>query len=291
MIWLIFSIILSTYVGIVFKVFERFGIPNLQAIIINYFVCVVTGCIYLGFNPFTSFYFQQKYFPFAVVQGLFFFLIFHLISKCIVQNGVSATSVANKLSLVIPVIIFYFLFKENVNVLKIAGVVLAGVAVYLTSVSSTVNGTKKLNFLLPFIIFIGSGLLDSMTSIIQKKYLIASEDSSVYVIFCFSSALIFGGLFLMLQLITKRQRFNPKAIIGGILLGVPNYFSIFTFVKALEIKLMDVSALVPINNIGVVFVSTVCAVLFFKEKLNTKNIVGLAVALLAIIVILISRNY
>jgi drug/metabolite transporter (DMT)-like permease len=288
MIWLIASIILSTYVGIVFKVFEKFGIPNLQAIVVNYLVCVITGSVYLGFSPFTVTYFQKNYTPYAVLQGFFFFVVFHLISKCINQFGVSATSVANKLSLVIPVVMAYFLFADSISSIKIIGIVLAGLAVYLTSSKDADATATSKNILLPLLIFVGSGLLDTLTSYMQKKYLIATEDGNVYVIFCFASGFVFGGLFLLYQIIQGKQKFVAKSIIGGIVLGVPNYFSIYTFIKALDVQLMPVSALVPINNIGVVFASAICAVLFFKENLNAKNKIGLLVALLAIVVILFS---
>ena len=56
MIWLLLSILLNTYIGIVFKVFHRFGISNLQGIVANYFICVITGSIFLGHSPFIAQY-------------------------------------------------------------------------------------------------------------------------------------------------------------------------------------------------------------------------------------------
>jgi drug/metabolite transporter (DMT)-like permease len=289
MIWLLLSIILNTYVGIVFKIFHRFGISNLQAIVINYFICVVTGSIYLGFHPFTLHYFQKDYFWFAIVQGFFFFIVFHWISKSTILLGVSATQVSNKLSLVIPVIMAYFLFQDSIGVIKIIGVVLAGVAVFLTSQKNEKNTASQSmqNWILPLLIFIGSGMLDTLTSYIQHHYFTTATDSNIYIIFCFASGAFFSSIYLMYRLVLKQEIFQSKSIIGGICLGVPNFFSIYTFVKALESNYMQASALVPVNNIGVVFASAICALLFFKEHLNQKNKIGLVIALMAIACIII----
>jgi drug/metabolite transporter (DMT)-like permease len=289
MIWLLLSILLNTYVGIVFKVFHRFGISNLQAIVINYFICVITGSFYLGYHPFSTVYFQKDYCVFAIIQGFFFFVVFHLISKSTIALGVSATQVSNKLSLVIPVVMAYFLFHDTIGVVKILGVLLAGIAVYLASQKkeSTTNMDTKSNFILPILIFLGSGLLDTLTSYIQYHFFKTPDDSNIYIIFCFASGAICSSTFLIVQLFNGQEQFKNKSIIGGLVLGIPNFFSIYTFVKALESNYMQASALVPVNNIGVVFASSICAVLFFKENLNNKNKIGLAIALIAIACIII----
>jgi drug/metabolite transporter (DMT)-like permease len=289
MIWLILSIILNTYIGIVFKIFQKFGISNLQAIVINYFVCVATGSIFLGFHPFTNEYLHKPYFWFAMLQGFFFFVVFHYISKSTITLGVSATQVSNKLSLVIPVILAKFLFHDSISVLKMIGVVLAGLSVYLASQKTDEQKTIKTKnaWLLPVGIFVGSGLLDTLTSYMQHFYFTTSTDSAVYVIFCFSAGFISSGIYLILQLANGSEKFQNKSILGGIGLGIPNFFSIFIFIKALEAGVLQASALVPVNNIGVVFASAICAYLFFAEKLNNKNKLGLGMALLAIAFIII----
>jgi drug/metabolite transporter (DMT)-like permease len=284
MIWLLLSILLNTYVGIVFKVFERFGIDNLQGIVINYAICIITGCVYLGYHPFTMQYFSKPYFVFAAVEGFFFFWVFHWISKCTIALGVSATQVANKLSLVIPVVMAYFIFHDTIGIVKIIGVLLAGVAVYLASYKPNAEQKSANNqqWILPLIIFLGSGLLDTLTSYMQFRYFKATEDSNVFIIFCFASGFVCSSIYLAVQVMMGKQKMEAKSFAGGLVLGIPNFFSIYTFIKALDAKIFQASALVPVNNIGVVFASAVCAVLFFKEKLNRKNVIGLLIALLAI---------
>jgi uncharacterized membrane protein len=47
----------------------------------------------------------------------------------------------------------------------------------------------------------------------------------------------------------------------------------------------DATYIFPLNNIGIVALSTLLAFWFFKEKLNKQNMLGLGLAFLAIILI------
>jgi drug/metabolite transporter (DMT)-like permease len=169
MMLLILCIILNAFVGIVFKLFQRFGISNLQAIVINYFVCIITGCVYLQKNPFTLQNFQQDYALYALIMGGFFFSVFVAISKSVVLNGVSTTTVANKLSLIIPVIVAYFYYSDSIHIIKWLGIAIAIAAVWFASQSGASKQDGKNALVLPLLIFLGSGFLDSNYQIAMLK--------------------------------------------------------------------------------------------------------------------------
>jgi uncharacterized membrane protein len=50
--------------------------------------------------------------------------------------------------------------------------------------------------------------------------------------------------------------------------------------------MMEKSAMLPINNLGVVLVSALAAVLIFKEKLTRYNWVGVGLSLVALALLL-----
>jgi uncharacterized membrane protein len=297
MIWIVLSILLSTYLGLTFKIFDKFKISTLQAIVINYWVCIITGCIFMGEIPFTKEHFQASYTSWAAIQGFFFFIVFSAISQSTILLGVSTTQVSNKLSLVIPAVLAIYLFADKFSILKIIGLILAIIAVALVTFKSKpkdgavvkINSlaSNANNWLLPLVIFIGSGLLDTLIAWVQKVHFTVPADKNIYIIFCFAASAITGTLYLLYMLFTKKQVFNPKAIIAGLALGIPNYFSFYTLVKAMDAKVFNTSALIPINNMGIVLVSTLAAIIMFKEKLITKNYIGLILAILAILAVII----
>jgi drug/metabolite transporter (DMT)-like permease len=204
--------------------------------------------------------------------------------------GVAVASVANKLSLIIPVVLSVYLYGETVQGWKLMGVLLALLAVVLTCYQPATNETKntqanrKWIYLLPFILFIGSGLLDALINHVQKLY-VTDENKNAYLITGFFSAAVIGSSLLMIQYITGRQQFSFKNLAAGIIIGIPNYFSIWCLVRFLKLSPWQSSASIPVNNMGIVLFSSLVAWLLFKEKLSKLNWAGIFLSLLAIYLI------
>jgi len=73
--------------------------------------------------------------------------------------------------------------------------------------------------------------------------------------------------------------------LGGFLLGIPNYFSIYFFILALRIDGLDSSSIFIINNVSIVLLSTLLGIVCFKEKISPKNWIGIGIAILSILLI------
>jgi len=81
------------------------------------------------------------------------------------------------------------------------------------------------------------------------------------------------------------MKFDKRAIAAGILIGVPNYFSIWCLLKVLKDFAGNSSAIIPINNMGIVLFSTIAAFLLFKENLSKLNWLGILLSIAAIALI------
>ena len=68
------------------------------------------------------------------------------------------------------------------------------------------------------------------------------------------------------------------------MLGVPNYFSIYFVLLALE-NLGGIYVF-PILNIGVVLLSAIISWLFYQEQMSKTNWMGIGLACLSIVIIL-----
>lgn len=168
--------------------------------------------------------------------------------------------------------------------MKIIGVLLAFPAVYLTA---HVRGddNKPQNLLWPVLIFIGGGMLDTLMNYIQMNFLSDPTDQAVFTIFCFATAGSIGILLIGGKAIFKKKKIALKNIIAGICLGIPNYFSIYYFIRALNSGVLESSATIPVLNIGMLAVSVLTAILLFREHVNIYRILGLAMSILAILFI------
>jgi len=269
-------------------VIERYGISNFQVIFFNYFTAVITGSIVNGRFPINNETVKQEWFPWAMVMGFIFIFLFHIIGFTAQRIGISVASVANKLSMVIPFMFSIYLYNETATILKVSGIVLALVAVILTcwpSDSTNKNGAKKLRsillFAVPAFLFFMSGLLDTMIKYIEHSFL-TDENKNDYLISTFSSAAAIGGVSFIILLLIGKQKFEWRAVVAGICLGIPNYFSIWCLVQVLKQFGDNSSAIIPINNMGIVLFSAVVAWLVFKEHLSRLNWLGIILAIGAI---------
>ena len=113
MIYLFLSILLSTFLGVIFVYFNKHKIDIFQAIVFNYWVCVITGSLVLGNFPIHTNSIQTDWFKMSIIMGVLFISVFNLIGISSVLVGATITQTANKLSLTIPVVVSYFLYHEN----------------------------------------------------------------------------------------------------------------------------------------------------------------------------------
>jgi uncharacterized membrane protein len=104
----------------------------------------------------------------------------------------------------------------------------------------------------------------------------------------FVIAATIGSLILLGKRIFKGDTVETKSIVAGFALGIPNYFSIHFLLKALNLPNLESTVVFPINNTGIVLVSTFLAILLFSERLSKLNWIGISLAVVSIALIAIA---
>ncbi|MBL7719002.1 MAG: hypothetical protein JNL72_09225 [Flavipsychrobacter sp.] len=290
MFYLLAVIFLNTLLYSFFKLFPRYKVDTFQAIVANYWVCVATGSIFLGRFPLGASSLRQPWTPWVLLMGASFISIFFLVGYCTRKDGITTATIANKLSLVIPVLFSLFLYSEQAGPLKILGIILAFPAVYLTTRVKGAEGEKP-SLLLPALLFAGSGLLDTMVKYVEQRFLDTPQLQAVYTIHTFAVAGIAGTGLLVVLAAMKKIRLHARNLVAGLVLGIPNYFSIYFLIRMLNSDYMQSSAAIPVSNIGVVVASSLAAIIIFKERANRQRTVGLLLAVLAILLISLADIY
>ena len=77
-----------------------------------------------------------------------------------------------------------------------------------------------------------------------------------------------------------RKPLKLKSIFWGVIFGIPNFFSLVFFLKALGS--MSSSIVFPLVSMGVVVSSSLIGLLLFKEKLTKSNWIGILLSICAI---------
>lgn len=286
MIWLLLSILSSTAIMLIFKSFKRFKISTFHAIVVNYFTAMAVGFPFVSDWDVVATSYSSWYY-YALILGSLFIALFFLIGRTTQELGISVATVSMKLGYVLPIVLAFTWYKEPISSIKVFAILLTVAAVVLSSLKDQEEHHdvrhRKWLILLPLIIFIGSGICDAIVQFTEKKFF-QESGFEAFLIILFLTAATLGSIAAIIHDIKKgKNNFTLKNIGAGILLGVPNYFSIYFLFKALNYYLNNSAAVFPINNVGIVVASTLFALLFFGERLNTKNIIGFVLAIISII--------
>lgn len=278
MIYLILSILSSIGIFIVFRLFNRKGTNTRHAIMINYIVAALTGLAV--FRP-DSLWFTTSWFLPSCILGAFFYVIFRVMAKVTQENGMSVSSIATKMSVVIPVAVGLTVLQESVNALKIIGI-----AFGLASVVISAGGnSKKGTWLWPLVLFIGSGLIDTSLNLFQT-WSVSESEFPVFItnifVFAFISALVHHAF-------SKEHSISKASIKGGFLLGIVNFTALFYILKSLSLPNWESSVVFPINNFGIIAGSTLFAIVAFGEKVTVKGWLSIGLALCSILILFFSK--
>ena len=112
-------------------------------------------------------------------------------------------------------------------------------------------------------IFLLFGGID--TSIKFFKISFPVRDEGLFLVIIFFSAALWSWIYL----IVKKKKIRKREIVFGTFLGVPNFFSTFFLLKALESIPAYISF--PVINVGLIVSSGIVGHLYFKERLSLRK--------------------
>jgi len=284
MIDLALSVVFSTLLFVIFKLFSIYKLNTLHAIVINYFTASLVGFLYYESNLVVADIPLKPWFLAALFLGFLFIVVFHLMANTAQKSGVAVASVATKMSLAIPVLFGVFLYRERLSSYQIVGVILALLAVYFASMKTKTSAFKPSSFLLPILVFLGSGIIDTSIKYLQELF-IKEDEFSLFSAIVFASAALIGFFVVAYSCLKKPLKISFKDVLGGIGLGILNYFSIYYLLKALQSQTLNSAAVFTINNVAIVLFSTLLGITLFKEKLSFTNWSGIGLAIISIILV------
>ncbi|PZR24272.1 MAG: transporter [Flavobacterium psychrophilum] len=284
MLLLLLSIFCSVSVGIIFKTAKRYGISLPQVVMWNY-IFALLFC-YLFFNPDISTVDAaapwQIYIPLMVLLPT----IFLFLASSINRMGIVKTDAAQRLSLFIPILAAWFIFKEDFNSLKLIGLGIGFPAILLILSKKDENTNK--DWFYPAMVLIGFGVIDVLFKQIAI-YTTLPYTTSLFVVFCGALSVI--TIIALYQILFKKVKFDIINFAFGSLVGIFNFGNILFYLMAHQEFSKNPSTVFAAMNMGVIATGSLAGIFIFKEKLSKLNFLGLFLALIAIVFITLSQIY
>ena len=280
--YLILAILCSVSVSILLKVARKYKIVVEQAIAFNY-VVALSLCYFL-LKPdfkglgFTEFFLQSEAQPIFLTLGILLPVGFMVMSRAVEYAGIVRTDAAQRLALFLQIIAAVVIFNETLSQMRIIGVIVAFGALFcLLSKPATVieNAAKAAVFLA------GVWLIWGTTGILFKKIALmgGAFPTTLFIAFVLAGAIIF------IYLLLKRTQWTVPSFIGGLILGGLNFFNILFYIRAHQYFKESPTIVFAGMDLGVICLGALAGAVIFKEKISKINGVGIALGLVAIILL------
>lgn len=302
MLYFLLSVLFTVALYLIMRAFPRYKVHSFHAVVFNYYACVLTGLVLTpDLGLFRNVIWNSEGTLVTLALGGMFVVTFMLIGLTAQKVSVTATSLAGNMSLVIPVLFGLFVFQNNnkeFTVVNYAGLVIALAALALgaiqqnnkdaasatTTLSAKSVSQARLLLILPLLTFLAAGTNNTLINYLSVKYYAAGETTLFMIIAC-SGAILIGSVILLFRVLVSGEKLHWRSILGGFILGVPNFLSLYFLLLALASFSNSAAFVFPIYNILTMLVSAGAAWLIYRERLNQLNKFGLLLAVIAIIMI------
>ncbi len=205
------------------------------------------------------------------------------------QNGVLfiLTTLFSSISILIPNTASIFMFKEAMSVPQWIGSLALIYAAYLLLGCSR-DAYKNFSFK-SILFLIGIFVFEGLTMLSSKAYAAyaPTSDAAIYTSFAFGTSFILTGVMSVVQMRRDRKSIlsvmNRKLLVCGLVLSAMLF--IIMYMSTIAAGLVPAVILYSVVSGGSLILSLLTAAVCFKEPVSKKNIVGLAIAIIALIVI------
>lgn len=280
--YLILAIFCSVSVSVLFKLTKKYNIVTPQMIAFGYVVALSLSYFLLAPNfnglTFTEFFVQSEAKPIFISLGILLPVGFLVMSKAVEYGGIVRTDAAQRLALFLQIIAAVVIFGETLSDIRIAGVVVAFLALFFL-LSKPAGGVE--NALKAALALAGVWLIWGTTGILFKKIALmgGAFPTTLFITFVLAAVIMF------IYLLIKRTNWTVSSLIGGILLGCLNFGNILFYIYAHQYFKENPTIVFATMDLGVICLGTLVGAAVFKEKISKFNAIGLLLGLVAILLL------
>lgn len=275
---------LTAAIFLLFRAFERYRVPLLPALAVNYLIAFVAGALH---TPPWHIDGIGALWPPSLLVGVLFAGGFYLTGLSSQRAGVAASTVASKLSLVLTVLAAVVVHGERPGPVAWAGVLGAALAVVLASLGAGKGSGGRHAWVLPLLLFLSAAAIDITLDLVRREHHVPDIEA-VFPTLCFIWACLFASI-LAWRSGQLHALIRPATWYGGIALGVVNFAVLFFILRSLTQSGMAASAVFPLISIGTILIGTLGSVMLFKERPKGLQLAGIGCAIIALCLLLVEQ--
>ncbi len=278
MIWLLPAAGCSIGIALILKANEVRGGSRILLAGSNYIVASVLSLLLLGARVPRP---DSVTLTLGTVTGVIYVLGFLLLMAGIRRGPLAVPVTVMRLSVVVPIAASMAIWGEHPGAVQWTGIALGMVAIVLFGWglsrpgATSHRGREYWLFILSLFLVMGVG------DLLLKSFRELSPDTErlLFTWILFTVAAVFTWILVWL----RRIPFALSTFLLGLVLGVPNLFSTIFMLMALQN--VPASIAFPFVNLTVILGSTLCGLLFWKERIRGLALAGLIAAAAALVLL------
>ncbi len=281
MIFLLLAIVSSAGMALVLKCFRaqrgnRYGI-----LLGNYLTCIVISFLTLPEKTMVLSGSRATLLC-GVAGGFFFVAALVCMQSSIRRSGATLTSAFARLGLVVCLGVSILAFGDRPGLCQAAGIALALAAILLLAPGGRGEGRRSLSgFGLLLLTLLLSGGADVMAKVFEQRG--PAREGSLYFFYLFTVATVPCLGLLLCERARTGKKVLPGEFAAGILVGVPNFYSSYLLLRALQA--LPASVTYPTYSTGTILLVMVLSAVLFKERLQKRQIPGMVLLLAALVLL------
>ena len=212
----------------------------------------------------------------GLMAGAVFFSAFMYYQISVKKHGVGLAGAFAKLGILVPMTLSLVLWKEHPSSLQWFGISLAVLSIVAVNWPSDKGMRNSLRSAL-LLLFLFGGMAEFSNKVYQKYGL--QEYKALFLLVTFGTAFLYSGLLTWM----KGLKVTPRDLITGLAVGIPNLFSSFFLILALET--IPAAVAFPIFGAGTIVIINVVGMAFFRERLTRIELAAVGLTVVAIVLI------
>lgn len=319
MLYLVLAVVCSVSIGMIFKYAGREGMDRVALLTANYAAAVGVAVIILaaGVRDVSGgLVLSPSLIALGVGTGALLIFGFFVLSLATDVAGMSLAIGVMRVSVVIPFLASWFIWSEEPSLFQIVGLVLASIAFFLiarthrdeprneaTPVPVATEGpveggpaatspapqpdeptdySAERVFGVLALVFLSGGAVDVTMKTFEETFG-AISSRVLFLLLAFGIAFLIGLAIVLWRGLREGAWPEPRTVAWGVGLGVINYGSLEFILRAIEA--LPGTFVFPVNNIAIVILAALVGVLVWKEHLTRYNQWGLALAVVALVLL------
>ena len=274
MVSLMLATICSASIALVFKFSESRNLNRYAVTSVNYLTAIMVSLMMIlaQSQAFTS---MKMGLIIGIPAGFCFFLAFVFYQLSVKDSGAGLAGMFGKLGILMPMLLSLILWREYPTLIQTLGILLAVAAILVVSLGNNVRSGSFHSALL--LLFLFGGLSEFSNKVFQKYGI--SDEKAYFLLVVFSTAFLVS----MVMSIRSGRKLTKADVLTGIAVGIPNMFSSYFLIRALDF--LPTAVVFPVYSAGSMTLIIILSRLIYKEEMNARSYSAVAMTILALILI------